>query len=269
MVGTGTTAALCAKLVREHHEHVSFLHYGGFGNAFVDAIIGRLGIPANSINKCNIGQLLPGNAAALVLSVNNMFVFPPEIVAKKNLTILNYHNSLLPIHRGVHAECWTIFEGDSKAGITWHKVEEGIDTGPILLQGEFPVKEDDTALKLLKKQASLALSLLRNNLSYILSGEMDFRPQGAGGARKAHLLKDWPWQGILDLGASNEKIWNFLRAMDYGRAPGYPHPLIRIDGELYSWQFYKRQESLQGNERDVFYIPGTGLALLGLRKYVS
>ena len=129
--------------------------------------------------------------------------------------------------------------------------------------------DDDTALKLLKKQSTLALSLLHENLADILFGKMDFKPQGACGAGKAHLLKDWPWQGILDMGASEEKIWNFLRAMDYGRAPGYPHPLIRIDGELYSWQFYKRLESLHGNEKNVFYIPGTCLARLGLRKYVS
>lgn len=55
-----------------------------------------------------------------------------------------YHPSILPVHRGASAINWTLMSGDKKAGFSIFWADDGLDTGPILLQRETPVKPNDT-----------------------------------------------------------------------------------------------------------------------------
>jgi formyltetrahydrofolate dehydrogenase len=55
-----------------------------------------------------------------------------------------YHPSLLPRHRGASAINWTLMQGDKKAGLSVFWADDGLDTGPILLQRETDVLPDDT-----------------------------------------------------------------------------------------------------------------------------
>uniref|UniRef100_A0A674EIR0 10-formyltetrahydrofolate dehydrogenase n=1 Tax=Salmo trutta TaxID=8032 RepID=A0A674EIR0_SALTR len=55
-----------------------------------------------------------------------------------------YHPSILPLHRGASAINWTLIQGDKKAGFSIFWADDGLDTGPILLQRECPVEPNDT-----------------------------------------------------------------------------------------------------------------------------
>lgn len=72
-------------------------------------------------------------------------IVPERILYASRLKSLCFHPSLLPRHRGASAINWAIIEGDPKTGITWFWPDRGIDTGPILLQREVPIAENDTA----------------------------------------------------------------------------------------------------------------------------
>ena len=85
----------------------------------------------------------------LVLSIMNPWLFTEEALRNPKLLVVNLHHALLPAHRGRNAEAWAIYEGDEKAGVTWHKVDAGIDTGGIYLQKEVAIDDRATALKLL------------------------------------------------------------------------------------------------------------------------
>ncbi len=79
----------------------------------------------------------------------NVMAFVTDIVP---LTVLNhpplgtiqYHPSLLPRHRGASAINWAIINGETKTGLTIFWPDEGLDTGPILLQREVEIEPDDT-----------------------------------------------------------------------------------------------------------------------------
>ena len=78
-----------------------------------------------------------------------VFAFVTDIVRKRVLEAathgaIQYHPSLLPEHRGRTAMNWPIIEGKTKTGLTIFWVDEGIDTGPILLQREVEILPDDT-----------------------------------------------------------------------------------------------------------------------------
>lgn len=96
---------------------------------------------------------------SLIISANNFYIFKKPCVEQN--FIINYHNSLLPKHKGCNAHIWSIWEDDEKSGITWHKVDCGIDTGEIILQKEIQITKETTALKLLKKQHTIAIESLK------------------------------------------------------------------------------------------------------------
>ncbi|GMU40965.1 MAG: methionyl-tRNA formyltransferase [Chloroflexota bacterium] len=78
-----------------------------------------------------------------------VFAFVTDIVRKRVLDAaalgaIQYHPSLLPRHRGRSAMNWAILSGANRTGLTVFWVDEGIDTGPILLQREVEVGPDDT-----------------------------------------------------------------------------------------------------------------------------
>ncbi|EGK8047799.1 formyl transferase [Campylobacter upsaliensis] len=148
---------------------------------------------------------------ALIISANNTFyLFKKPCIA--NNTIINYHNSLLPKHRGLNAHIWTIFEDDVKTGISWHKVDEGIDTGDLIIQKEIVLDESFTALSLLRMQYNLALSSLEEALRNLMLNRV--KPQNIEALY--HSKNEFPNEGYLDLAWEEAKICRFLRAMDCG-----------------------------------------------------
>lgn len=115
---------------------------------------------------------------SLIISANNFYIFKKACVA--NNIIINYHNSLLPKHRGLNAHVWAIWENDEKSGITWHKVDENIDTGAIILQKELLLNESFTALKLLRYQHELAISSFKECLEKLALSQFSFQVSRGG-----------------------------------------------------------------------------------------
>lgn len=69
---------------------------------------------------------------------------PMDIINHPKLQSICYHPSILPRHRGASAINWTLIEGDTKAGFTIFWADDGLDTGPILLQRECDVDPNET-----------------------------------------------------------------------------------------------------------------------------
>ena len=79
----------------------------------------------------------------------NVMAFVTDILAQRvldapKLGTIQYHPSLLPRHRGASAMNWAITQGESKTGLTIFWPDEGVDTGPMLLQKEAEIGPDDT-----------------------------------------------------------------------------------------------------------------------------
>jgi methionyl-tRNA formyltransferase len=71
-------------------------------------------------------------------------IIPERLLRIPSLGTICYHPSLLPRHRGASAINWAIIHGDTRTGLTIFWVDEGIDTGPILLQREIDIAPDDS-----------------------------------------------------------------------------------------------------------------------------
>ncbi|WP_408955347.1 phosphoribosylglycinamide formyltransferase [Natroniella sp. ANB-PHB2] len=80
----------------------------------------------------------------LVILAGFMKLLSPYFIKYYQNRIMNIHPSLLPAFKGLHAQQQALDYGVKVAGCTVHFVDQGMDTGPIILQAVVPVKEDDT-----------------------------------------------------------------------------------------------------------------------------
>jgi methionyl-tRNA formyltransferase len=107
----------------------------------------RSGIPVFRPNQMRDPQVYPDYSGlhpdlAVLAFVTD--IIPETLLRVPSLGTICYHPSLLPKHRGASAINWAIIKGEARTGLTIFWVDEGIDTGPILLQKEVEIEPDDT-----------------------------------------------------------------------------------------------------------------------------
>lgn len=84
------------------------------------------------------------NQVELLLLAGYMKVLGPQFIRQANFPVLNIHPSLLPAFPGLHAQRQALEYGVKVSGCTVHLVDEGLDSGPIILQEAVPVLPEDT-----------------------------------------------------------------------------------------------------------------------------
>jgi phosphoribosylglycinamide formyltransferase-1 len=95
-----------------------------------------------------IAAVLAKHDVELVCLAGYMRVLSPAFVAAYRHRILNVHPALLPAFPGLHAQRQALAHGVKVTGATIHFVDDGVDTGPVVLQAAVPVREDDTEASL-------------------------------------------------------------------------------------------------------------------------
>jgi len=104
-------------------------------------------------------------------------ILPPSVLGLPSHGPLNIHASLLPRWRGASPIAAAIREGDAETGVTIMRMEEGLDTGPIVSQRATPIGPDETTATLTARLADLGADLLIETLPGWLSGEIAPTPQ--------------------------------------------------------------------------------------------
>uniref|UniRef100_A0A8C7HCC4 formyltetrahydrofolate dehydrogenase n=1 Tax=Oncorhynchus kisutch TaxID=8019 RepID=A0A8C7HCC4_ONCKI len=123
-----------------------------------------------------------------------------------------YHPSILPLHRGASAINWTLIQGDKKAGFSIFWADDGLDTGPILLQRECPVEPNDTVDSLYNRFLfPEGIKAMVESVQLIADGKATRVPQTEEGAS---------YEGIQKKSNSKpaEAIHNWIRGHD--KVPG-------------------------------------------------
>ena len=167
---------------------------------------------------------------AILFSVNNPYLIPADVVAKDNFVMVNLHHALLPAHPGRNAEAWTIYDGDTEAGITWHRIDAGTDSGNILVQKSVPVTDETTSLKLLKLLNREAVNALKELLPLSSIPDKQGVVQPVSEGRLIRYAKDVPADGLLHPEWDGAHISRFLRAMDYDLLEVMGKPRVILDG---------------------------------------
>ncbi len=115
-------------------------------------------------------------------------IIPPWMLALPRLGCINLHASLLPRYRGAAPIQWAVAMGDVYTGNTTMLLEEGLDTGPILLQQTIEIGPEQTAADLFPVLASAGAPLFVETLTGLANGTIHPKPQNHEGATFAPLL---------------------------------------------------------------------------------
>ncbi len=124
---------------------------------------------------------------------------------------VNVHGSLLPKYRGAAPVQWAVINGETETGITTMLMDEGMDTGAMLLQESIPILPDDTAGTLAPRLASLGGRLLVETISRLKAGTITPLVQDHARATLAPLLKKE--NGVIDWTTDARSIANRIRGL--------------------------------------------------------
>ena len=139
-------------------------------------------------------------------------ILPPQVLRLPPHGCINIHGSLLPRHRGAAPIQWSIIKGDEEVGVTIMQMDEGLDTGDIILRKAITPEPDETSGSLFPKIAELGGQALMDTLDMLRIGGLALIRQDHGQATHAPLLSKQ--DGLLDWNQPAKNLHNLIRGLD-------------------------------------------------------
>ncbi|WP_455222001.1 methionyl-tRNA formyltransferase [Kaarinaea lacus] len=162
--------------------------------------------------------------ADLMVVVAYGLLLPRAVLQAPRLGCINVHASLLPRWRGAAPIQRSILEGDQETGVTIMQMDEGLDTGDMLLVRTTPIHEDDTAQSLHDRLADIGARALVDSLNLLMDDQL--QPQKQDDARATYATKLQKSEARINWQQSAEQIQRQIRAFN-------PWPVAQtfIDGD--------------------------------------
>jgi methionyl-tRNA formyltransferase len=169
------------------------------------------GIPVlqpSSVRTPSFLDELTGLSPDVIAVVAYGKIIPPSILQLPRLGCVNVHASLLPKYRGAAPVQWAIISGDAKTGVTTMLMDEGLDTGDVLLMEETEITDEDTAHTLGLRLSEMGAALLMRTLRGLKNGSVKPVPQSGEPSYAPPLKKE---DGRIDWSLPARKIFNLIR----------------------------------------------------------
>lgn len=147
----------------------------------------------------------------LMLVWSYPMLLPPELTSLAANGAFNIHSGKLPEYRGGHVMMWALINGERETAATLHRIDAGIDTGPVVGEERFPIAWDDDIASLQGKLAVAGTALLTKWWPALSQGTAPQTPQDES---RAHYYRmRTPDDGLIDWTLSNVQIYNLVRAL--------------------------------------------------------
>jgi methionyl-tRNA formyltransferase len=206
--------------------------------------------PSTLRDESSLGELRAAEPELIVLADYGRII-PAAVLALPQHGALNIHPSLLPRHRGAAPVPAAILEGDPSTGVTLMRMDEGLDTGPIVAQREVPLEGDEIAPELEDRLAEIGAELLDEHLAAWLDGTLEGRPQPDEGATLTRLLRRS--DGFLEPTRPAAQLERQVRAYQ-----PWPGSFLEFEGErLKVWAASVLDASARIDPGDIVLAAGT------------
>lgn len=216
----------------------------------VKALALEKGIPVRQPVKLKDGavaeelrQIAPD--AAVVVAYGR--ILPPDILAVPKYGCVNLHASLLSRHRGAAPIQWSVLCGDRVTGVTSMLMDEGMDTGNILLQRETPIGEDETASELSERLSEMGAQCIAETLPLLEAGKITPVRQDESFATRAPMLTKE--MGKIDFARPAVEIHNQVRGLS-----GWPTAYTMFEGKLLKIRRTRLVPDAQGHPGEVIDV---------------
>lgn len=200
-----------------------------------------------------VAQRLRATGAELAVVVAYGKILPKGVLEAFPRGCVNVHGSILPAYRGAAPVQWAIIRGESETGVTIMKLDEGMDTGPMLLVRRLAIGEDETAGELGKRLAAVGAEALVDALAAIEAGTAVPEAQDDARATYAPMLEKA--DGQIDWTKSAVEIVNLVRGVD-----PWPGAITALAGDPLKLFGAARAEG-QGDPGTVLAIGDDGLVV--------
>ncbi|MBQ7860432.1 MAG: methionyl-tRNA formyltransferase [Faecalibacterium sp.] len=156
----------------------------------------------------NIRALAPD----LIVVVAYGCILPASVLAMPKYGCINLHVSLLPKYRGSAPVQWAVLNGDAETGVCIQQMEEGLDTGAILVCEKVSIGENETSGELFDRVTAVGAQLLCRMLPQLEAGDLAAQPQDHAKATMAPMLTKELAEFQLTQSAGH--IHNWVRGMN-------------------------------------------------------
>ena len=180
----------------------------------VKVLAKELGIPVYQPEKVRDQEALDtlrAQNADIIVVVAFGQILPREVLEVTPYGCVNVHASLLPAWRGAAPIQWSLIAGDQVTGVTTMQMDEGLDTGAILLKEEIPIADDETGGSLFDKLAEAGAALCVRTLKGLEEGSIEPIPQGETTTPYAKMLNKK--MGRIDWTLSAREIERLIRGL--------------------------------------------------------
>lgn len=180
-------------------------------------------------------------------------ILPREVLDIPRYGCINVHASLLPQLRGAAPINWSIIRGNDKTGITTMLMNEGLDTGDILLKSEIAINENDTSEELHNKLMHIGANLLIETLSRIEKGDITPEKQQNENSSYAPMLNKE--LGHIRWANDSFEIYNLIRGITPwpGAHTFYKGNMIKI------WKAENKNQGLYSTPGEIISLSKEGI----------
>jgi len=176
----------------------------------------KLGVDFISFKNINSPQALAKIKkydADLFVSMSFDQILKKEIISLPQMGFLNCHAGALPFYRGRNILNWALINDEKEFGVTVHFIDEGIDTGDIILQKKRPISDRDDYSTLLIKAESLCAECLYEAIAKVESGNFKRIKQKSIHPQGSYFFKRKEGDERINWNSSSRDIFNFVRAL--------------------------------------------------------
>jgi methionyl-tRNA formyltransferase len=227
-------------ILRGRHELAALVTSPGSPAWTLAQKLGISAVPAARVRAPGLGDDLARLRVELLLNVHSLYVLPASVLRTPVHGAYNLHPGPLPDYAGLNAPSWAIYNGEDSHGVTLHRMEPGIDTGPIAFQERFAITPEDTGLSLSLRCAEKGLALIERLLAADPAC-LALAPQDLG--RHRYFGRGVPQGGRIDWRHGARRMHAFVRACDY-------HPFVSPWGapiaDLYGYRVQVLRLALTG-----------------------
>ena len=216
---------------------------------------GELGITfyvSDNVNSAHFLELIYSHNCHLFVSMSFDQILKKDLYSHPPLGTINCHAGKLPFYRGRNILNWALINDETEFGITVHYIDDGVDTGDIILQRTYPISDEDDYASLLDVAYRECPNLLYDSIQLIRSGSFDrvsqdsIHPCGSICSQRQSGDEKINWSN------SSRNIFNLIRALTH------PGPLAYTEVDGHKVQIVKAEMLLEAPS--YICIPGAILA---------
>jgi methionyl-tRNA formyltransferase len=150
----------------------------------------------------------------IIISVLYPFIIEQEIISLAKQCAINLHQAPLPEYKGCNSASHAIINGENKFGCTLHLIDKELDSGEIIDKRFLDINKNYNAKDLYEKVDKLCFLIFKDNIENILSNNYKSYPQDMKLESKTY-ERDSLSNKEANLNWSDEKLWNFVRGMEF------------------------------------------------------